>query len=99
MTKKKKKDIFQFNPEDAVDFDLINSRLEKNENLLKKQEVVSNSHLQLFEETLSSLSNDYEQIQKLKKEIRFLYWSVYCVGFVTLSILIFLLYFILSFMF
>ena len=44
----------------------------KNENRLKKQEAVSNSHLQLFEETLASLSKDYTEIKELKKRVSIL---------------------------
>jgi hypothetical protein len=99
MTKKKKKDIFQFNSDSDVDFDLMNSRLEKNENRLKKQEAVSNSHLQLFEETLASLSKDYTEIKELKKRVFILTWCLGCVGLVCFSILAFISYFIFPFIF
>ena len=98
MTKKKKKDVFNFEGED-FNLDLIVSRLERNEKSLKKQEQITNNHLELFQETLSSLSKDYEEIKKIKKQIRFLYWSIGIVGLVSFSVFIFISYFVLSFIF
>ena len=65
-----KKDIFNLsNGSLSVD----DSVLKETEDRLKKQEVFSAHHLQLFLETLSALARDREQFRKLSVRVDKLY--------------------------
>jgi hypothetical protein len=82
MSKKEKKDIFKLSLESNSEIDLISKKFGEMESLIQKQVAISNRHLKLFEDTLSSLSNDYNEIQKIKRKVFFLSWILFGIGLV-----------------
>lgn len=84
---KKKKDIFNLS-EDSFTSDKTFKEVEER---IKKQEVFSAHHLELFTETLSALARDREQFKTLSSRVDKLYKFILIFsGFVFISILILL---------
>jgi len=87
--KKKKTDVFNLG-EDSV---ISHKTFIDIEERLKKQELFSTHHLQLFTETLSALSRDREEFRKFSARVNKLYKIGLVFSIFTLISILILLYF------